>query len=204
MILPLPARLFAALIALIGLTGLGVQLVTSTIFLGSFGAALWSMARYYTNIGNLGVALIFAGVALDRRAAMRPLMIGGAAINAALIGIVYALLLSGHIHPGESVLSVVLLHYVVPVLSILFWLICAPRGGHDLHEPLVWGAPPLLYFIYVLARAHFDGRYPYPFINVAQIGWLGTLVNAAVITFCFMLFGMMLISIDRLLARRGR
>lgn len=202
MAFPLIARLIAALIALAGLSGIAIQLATSTVFLGSFGAAVWGMARYYTNIGNVGVAIILTGIAIDHPIARRPFIVGGAAINAALIGIVYLVLLSGTIHPGESYVAIVLLHYVVPALVMLFWLFWAERGL-AWRDPLLWAVPPLAYFVYVLLRAQYDGRYPYPFINVNLIGWSRTLIDAVVITLGFLVFGLALVAIDRLLTKAG-
>ncbi len=95
------ARPIAGLIALVGIVGLSVQLPVSIAYQGSVGAALWGMARYYTNIGNAGVALILACFALGLSFARRPAVIGGATINAALIGIVYRLLLAGASIPAS-------------------------------------------------------------------------------------------------------
>ncbi len=68
-----------------------------------------------------------------------------------------------------------------------------------------WPGPSaLVYFAYILARAHYDGRYPYPFINVARIGWERTAINAVVITLAFMVFGLGLVALDRLLKGKKR
>jgi hypothetical protein len=202
MAIPLLARILAGLIALTGLSGLGVQLALSTGTLGSLGAALWGMARYYTNIGNMLVALILGLAALGWTYALRPWLIGGATINVALIGIVYALVLAGTRRPGESHIAMVLLHYVVPPLVAAYWLGCTRRGGLAWRDPLLWAIPPLAYFAYAIARAQFDGRYPYPFINVGLIGWPQTILNALIISAGFFGFGLMLVWLDRALARR--
>ena len=194
---PTSSRLAAGAVALVGGFGLAVQLVNSTAFVGSVGGALWGMARYYTNLGNAGVALIFACFALGLGVAQRPVLIGGAVINAALIGIVYRVMLAGIHHPGESPLASMLLHNVAPPLAVLFWLVFAPRGLHW-RDPLWWTVPPLAYFAYVLMRSAHDGHYPYPFIDVARIGWARTAVNAVVITLGFLVFGLGLVALDKL------
>ena len=62
--------------------------------------------------------------------------------------------------------------------------------------PLVWAAYPVAYFAYALTRGHFDGRYPYPFMDVGKIGWTQTALNAGGIALGFMLAGYVLVWID--------
>ena len=195
-------RAVAGFIAALGFFGLAIQLVSSTLYFHDFGHALWGMARYYTNIGNLIVAICMAGLALGRPWAARPMIIGGATLNAALIGIVYAVLLGGHHNPGESYTAMVLLHRVVPPLIALFWLALVPRGGLRWVDPIAWGVPPLVYLPYALLRGEMDGRFPYFFIDLARLGWLPTLRNAALLTLAFMLVGALMVWLDKALAAR--
>ena len=46
---------------------------------------------------------------------------------------------------------------------------------------------PIAYFVYALARGHFDGNYPYPFIDVGKLGWLQVAMNAAGIALGFII-----------------
>jgi hypothetical protein len=196
-----PARIAAGLIALTGLTGLAIQLAASTDYFDSFGRAIWGMARYYTNIGNLIVALALAALALGQGWAARALVTGGVTLNAALIGIVYAVLLGRTHHPGESVVAMTLLHRVVPPLVALYWLTLVPRGALRWNDPIRWAIPPLAYFAYATVRGLFDGRFPYYFIDLATLGWAATLRNAALLTLGFMALGWLMVALDRLLAR---
>lgn len=195
-------RAAAGLIAACGLVGLGLQLASSTDYTGSFPGALWAMARYYTHIGNLLIALCMAALALGRPWAARPLVTGGVTLNALLIGLVYAILL-GNIHlAGESHGANIVLHRVVPIAVTLFWLALIPRGGLVWRDPLAWAVPPLVYLGYVLVRGEIDGRFPYFFINLAKLGWLATLRNAVLLTLAFMALGALMVGFDRLLAGR--
>lgn len=195
-------RTIAGLIAALGFVGLAIQLVSSTFYFDSFGHALWGMARYYTNIGNLMIAICLAALALGRPWAARPMVTGGATLNAALIGIVYAVLLGAHHNPGESYIAMVLLHKVIPPAIALFWLTLVPRGGLRWHDPLAWAVPPLLYLAYVLVRGEYDGRFPYFFIDVGRLGWPVTLRNAAALTLVFMGLGALMVALDKVLAGR--
>lgn len=79
-----------------------------------------------------------------------------------------------------------LLHIVVPVLTFVGWLAFGPRGlvrREDLLPSLIW---PVLWLAATLALGPFVGWYPYPFINVDQLGYGRTLLNCAVIAVLFL------------------
>ncbi|WP_404388862.1 Pr6Pr family membrane protein [Humibacillus xanthopallidus] len=79
-----------------------------------------------------------------------------------------------------------LLHIVVPVLTFVGWLVFGPRGlvrREDLLPSLIW---PVLWLAATLALGPFVGWYPYPFINVDQLGYGRTLLNCAVIAVLFL------------------
>jgi hypothetical protein len=79
-----------------------------------------------------------------------------------------------------------LLHIVVPVLTFVGWLVFGPRGlvrREDLLPSLIW---PVVWLAATLALGPFVGWYPYPFINVDQLGYGRTLVNCAVIAVLFL------------------
>ena len=98
-----------------------------------------------------------------------------------LVGIVYGLLLNGLLElSGGALLADTLLHKVTPVLAPLWWIAFAPRGQLSWRDPWGWALFPALYLPYALARGVAEGRYAYPFINVAKFGIGQVLVNAAV------------------------
>ena len=69
------------------------------------------------------------------------------------------------------------LHYAVPALAILGWLGFGPRPRIDertLLLALIW---PTLYIAYTIWHGEVSGWYPYPFVDVAQLGYVTTLRN---------------------------
>lgn len=194
------ARIAAILIALVAWTGLAVQLQASIDLMGSVGGAIWAMLRFFTVITNLLVALLFTGVALGRPASAFAL--GGVTLAILLVGIVFALLLNGLVElNGGALLADFLLHRVTPLLVPGWWLAFAAKGGLSRRDPFVWTLYPLGYFGYALARAGLDGRYPYPFMDAARIGWLQTGLNGVEVAAGFLLAGLALVWLDRRLAR---
>lgn len=194
------ARAAAALVAVIGWIGLGVQVDASIALTGSVGAALREMLRFFTALANLLSAVMFSAIALRQGWAARPRLIAGVAMAMALVGIVYGLLLQGLLDlSGGAKLADTLLHKVTTVLAPLWWLVFAPKGRIVWRDPPVWAVFPLAYFIYGLTRGALDGKYPYPFMNVSRIGWEQTLANGFAMAAAFMVAGYALVWLDRAL-----
>ena len=197
-------RIGAALIAAAAWLGLAVQFQSSLHKLGSVALAVWAMLRFFTILSNLLVAILFTGIAIDIRRYRSPFLIGGAAILMLLVGLVYALLLRGLIElSGGARFADILLHMVTPVLVPLYWLGFVPKGRLRWRDPWLWAVVPLLYLLYALLRGAVAGIYPYPFIDVARIGWAETLTNAVAIALAFVGAGFAFVVLDRLLVRKG-
>lgn len=199
------ARRAAAVVALAGWIGLGLQLRASIGLAGSAGAAIVAMLGYFTVIGNLLSALLFTGAALGSRRAASPFLAGGITLAMLLIFVVYALLLTGLVElSGGARLADFLLHKAAPALAILWWLIFAPKAGLRWRDPALWALLPLAYFAYALIRGGIEGRYAYPFLDVAQLGWPRVLLTALIMALGFLAGGALLVAIGRLIGDRGR
>jgi hypothetical protein len=69
------------------------------------------------------------------------------------------------------------LHWVVPALAIVGWLAFGPRPRIDenaLLLALVW---PALYVAYTLGHGAASDWYPYPFVDVARLGYVTVVRN---------------------------
>src|SRR4051794_18417329 len=107
-------RAAAALVALICWLGLGVQFHATYANTGDVLATLWGLARWFTIITNLLVAVTMTRLALG--GAVSPFLLGGATIAIILVGVVYMTLLRGLIElSGGAHLADTLLHKVSPV-----------------------------------------------------------------------------------------
>ncbi|MBN9081097.1 MAG: hypothetical protein BGP04_22725 [Rhizobiales bacterium 62-17] len=195
------ARIAAIVVALVTWIGLAVQLQASTELAGTVPSAIWAMLRFFTVIANLLVAIVFTILALSGRVA--PSLLGCITLAILFVGVIYTLLLRGLIElSGGARWADLLLHHVTPVLVPLFWLVFARKGGLRSVDPWLWALLPLVYFIYAIARAALDGRYPYPFMDVATIGWAQTAINAAVMALGFVVGGYVFYGLDRWMSRR--
>ena len=124
--------------------------------------------------------------------------LGGVTLAIILVGVVYVALLQGlRVLTGSHLIADILLHKVSPILMGLWWVFFAPRAKLRYSAALWWIAYPLAYLIYVLARGQLDHKYPYPFMDVAKLGWLQTALNAGGIALAFIIAGIALVWIDR-------
>ena len=186
----------AALIALICWIGIALQFSATFGHTHDVMATAWTLARFFTIICNLALAVAMSTLALGRP--LSAFLISGLTLAILLVGIVYLVLLRG-LHPlsGATLIADYLLHYVSPAASAIYWLLFVPRGKLRWSAPWLWSLFPIIYFLYVLGRGQLDHRYPYPFIDLTKLGWIQVLLNGAGIAFGFLLAGFLLVWIDR-------
>lgn len=195
------ARIAAAIVALVALAGLVVQFAATLDQTGSVAGTLWTLLRYFTVLTNLLVALAFGWAAIGGRP--HPRRFAGVMLAILLVGIIYGLLLRGLLTlSGGALLADTLLHKVTPVLVPLWWIAFAVRGQLRWRDAWGWTLFPALYLPYALLRGMAEGRYAYPFIDVAKLGIGTVLVNAVLIAIGFVAAGHALVWIDRRMAQR--
>jgi hypothetical protein len=193
----------AALIALIAWVGLAVQFHATFALVGSLGSTLAVLLWYFTIITNLLVAVVFTGIAIGREPAAHPSLLGSTTLYIVLVGVIYGLLLHGLQElSGGSAIANILLHMVTPIVVPIFWLIFIPKGRLSRRDPLLWAIYPLAYLFYALIRGEFTHRYPYPFMNVNELGWGRTVLNTLLIAVAFLIASWLFVWLDSLLGRR--
>ena len=193
----------ALVVALSAVFGLAVQFAATFAQTGLVGASLWILLRYFTIVANLLVAVAFVGVALRRPRFGSPRVLGGTTLIILLVAAVYQILLRGALQQnGTEKLADLFLHSVTPLLVLVAWALCAPKGGLRYRDPLLWATIPISYLGYALARGARDGIYPYGFIDVGRIGWSQTGINAVAIAFGFLVVGVTMVWFDRRLGAR--
>lgn len=124
----------------------------------------------------------------------------GIALNIFIVGLVYNTVLRGIWEPkGWQLVADNLLHVIVPVLYVLYWIVFVPKGTLRWKDGLSWIYFPMLYLVYSLIRGYFVGWYPYPFLNVIQFGYTQVFINAGFVVIAFLFFGAVLIGLDRIM-----
>lgn len=166
------------------LVAIGVQLIT-TIHNGNSIINFFSFFTIESNILAALVMLIVGFGALAGAKAYRTFAFirGAATLYMVITGIVFALLLAGL----EQRLQVtvpwinVVLHYIMPIVMLVDWLLFPPKFAFTFRQTLLWLIFPLLYLVYSLVRGSLVGWYPYPFLDVSQVGWVSVVIMSIMI-----------------------
>lgn len=121
-----------------------------------------------------------------------------------IVGLVYNFVLRGIWQPtGWQLIVDNLLHVAVPILYVFYWFIFTPRGKLNWIDGLTWAYFPFGYLIYSLIRGHFTAWYPYPFLNVNEIGYPKVLLNSGLMVIAFIFIGLLLIALNRLVRKKA-
>ncbi|MBB5868449.1 hypothetical protein F4553_001828 [Allocatelliglobosispora scoriae] len=191
------AASFRGLTALSALAGIVLLLIHT----GGDPASL----IYFTVQSNALVAVVFALAALGRV----PVSIRGAAtLYIVITGTVYHLVLTNPgspfftVDPGAHTVHNFLLHTLTPLLAAVDWLLLN-RDKTPWWYAGSWLAYPLAYLAFALIRGAVVHKYPYPFLDAGELGYLGVTISSLVFAVLFFLLGLALIGLGGL-ARRFR
>lgn len=205
---------FVSVTALLAWAGLSIQLYLILLGRWELGASLLgglvSFFSFFTVLTNLLVAVVLTWELTPRpsparRFFLRPSVRSGIAVSIALVSLAYNLLLRPLWQPeGWQFVADELLHDVVPSLYVLYWWRGVPKGALRLGHIGLWMIYPLVYFAYVLLRGDLLAAYPYPFIDVAKLGYPQVFINAGGILAGFVGIALGVVGLDRWLGRRSR
>lgn len=200
---PILWRLSAALIAACAWAGLALQFGLLMGRMGNIAEVTWRLLLFFTILSNLTVAIIFTLIALGSIRLRHPVLIAGLALTMALVGIVFELLLRKALHlSGWNQVTNALLHDIVPLLTVAAWFALAEKGRLRARDPWIIALFPIAYLVYALIRGTLEGLYPYPFLDLHKLGWQGVLPTVLGIAVAFLIFGHLMVMLDRWLGRR--
>ena len=200
-------RRVVAVAAVLGWAGLSIQLYLILYSRWTLAASLLgglvSFFSYFTVLSNTLVATVLTCELTSRESAARrwflqPWVSSGIAVSIAVVGLAYSLLLRHLWHPeGWQLLADELLHDIMPLLFLVYWWCCVPKGTLRLGHIALWVMYPLVYFAYALLRGHLLAAYPYPFIDVSTLGYPQVFLNAAGILAGFVVIALLVVGLDR-------
>lgn len=205
-------RLALLTVACVAWFGLGLQLYLLLVARwqekASLLGGLMTFLTYFTVLSNTLAAAVLTAAVSRRQVGLasgfrQPWVIGGVTTSIVLVGIAYSLLLRNLWDPqGLQWLANEILHDLMPVLFLGYWLACVPKGYlRTWHLPL-WALYPTVYFVFILIRGEVLGVYPYPFVDVVKLGYGQVWLNALGVLGGFLAIGGVAILIDHLMAKR--
>jgi len=168
-------RIFCALLAWSFIFGQYAVLLKEGTY-GGLGATSLTYFGFFTVTTNILVALAVSVTLLQPSSKLRHIferqsVRAAIALYIFVVAVIYYALLAADHHPeGISALFNIGLHFVMPVLYILDWLIFADKGDIPYKSAPYWTLYPLAYGAFNLIRGHFTGFYPYPFLDISKIG----------------------------------
>ena len=183
-----------------------VAVIAGVVLTAAGAATVSGLLPYFTIQSNLAYG-VFAGWAALRDRVAPAALKGAVTLYVAITGLVYHLVLTNPASgfsvgpvdrtPVEAIGNQ-LLHTVVPLLAVLDWLIFDQRRRFRWRYAAYWLAFPLGYLGFALVRGLITHTYPYPFIDVRELGYAGVALSAVFFAVAFWLLGLAFVAIDRL------
>ena len=216
MSLRLPFALLAIIVGVVGLA-LNMSVIAGVMappenrpFL-SFLVYYWT---YLTNLSNTVLILIYIA---DLTGGRWLSWLRNPVFKAGMAGIMMLVMSFYHFMLGPTLpdlpvaidVSNVLLHYVTPILFLIWWAVWSPHGALRYRDVPVMLAPGLLYVLYVELRGPLAGEYPYTILDPRTVdhadplgGPLTVAISVAILVLLVAVFDLFLVFIDGLIARR--
>jgi hypothetical protein len=164
---------------------------------------------YYTVLSNLLIAVCFTvtafkGIAVQGNLFARPNTLTATAVYICIVALTYNVILRFLWAPqGLARVCDELLHLIVPVIYVVFWVMFVPKQSIEWKNILPWAIYPLAYLGYTLLRGPYASWYPYPFIDVAVHGYGKVLFNSAMVCLVFVIFSVLFVGISKMMAKRS-
>lgn len=163
---------------------------------------------FFTILSNVLVALTTTSAALASGSRIGKLLggaslRGGVALCIGVTGLIYFFVLSSTWAPtGAQWWVDRALHYATPLLYLAWWLGGVEHGRLRWSDPLRWVLFPALFLLWALLHGAWTHWYPYPFLDVAVLGYAAVLRNGVLIGGLFGVLGLSIVALDRALGRR--
>jgi len=165
---------------------LGIAVEQATEAGNAIGWALLERLGYFTIVTTAlaGLATTAALCAVHGKAGTWVNRLAGPgfatliATSLVLVALVYTLVLRSQWQPQGLHLWVdSLLHDVIPLLFLAYWWFAVPKGTLRYSRVLVWLFYPVFYLLLVLLAGLAFAWYPYPFLDVPELGALRVRFN---------------------------
>lgn len=199
-------RAVATVGLLVALGGLAMQL---TLTIQAFAelqlpllSALIFNFSYFTVLANGFICVCYAAALWPRANWLawfrRHEVVSFAVPSLLLVMLVAAFLLRGlRIPPGYFRIAEFDLHYVAPPIFLLWWAVFQADGSLRYSIIPAWLLPPLIYLGLIFMRGAIVEIYPYPFLDIVEIGLSRVLIYLGAVVIAFVALCVFAVSADR-------
>ena len=176
----------------------------------SIAETLFVYFGYFTVWANILVALAFTAPLLnpDRKLSnffMGPAVRAALASYILMVSVVYHVLIVPYWNPqGFTWLTATGLNTVMPILYIIDWLFFAEKRPIFYKHLPYWLIFPAVYGVTSIIRGLLTNVYPYPFLNVAELGIGNVLFNMLGLVAVFAVVGPLFIAVADLISNRTK
>jgi len=102
---------------------------------------------------------------------LRPDTLTALTVFILMVGTVYHLVLKSLWNPeGLLMITDEIYHTFVPLGTLALWIVSTNNRLGNLKNLFSWMLYPILYLLFILIIGSFSDFYPYPFLNVAELG----------------------------------
>jgi len=197
-------RIAMLLIALTAWVAVGMQFYITVTSIANFVFFI----SFFTVLTNILVAVSFtAQLLLNNNLARffsKPSIATAITVYITVVGLVYNTVLRKLWHPeGLQLIADNLLHVIVPLLCLVYWFVFVPKRRLQLKSAFIWLIYPAIYLAYSLFRGAITNVYPYPFIDVATIGYNQMFINSGVMLVVFLVLGLLFTALPKLFKIKG-
>jgi hypothetical protein len=210
----MPARLrktFLIILAVSGWFALTAQLYLIIVNrVASIPETITRYFSFFTILTNLIVVFCCTFILLKPKSHTgsffsRPDTLTAIAVYITVVGIVYNTVFRFLWNPqGLQLIVDELLHSVIPLLFIILWFLLTRKAVLKWKNIFPWLLYPFAYIISILIRGAFSGFYPYPFINVTELGYSKVLVNCLGLVLVFLFLSLLFVVIGKLKSKAIR
>ncbi len=207
-----PGRILALAGLAVGLGALFLQFsLTIPLRLSrghDFVDALVFFFTFFTILTNIMLVLVYLSDLVPwrwlgwwRSPVTRGMMAGAIAL---VMGFYHFVLAATWKPEGLFLLADVLLHYVTPVLYILWWLLLQPKGSLRFGHIGWMLLPPVLWLAWTMLRGAVVNEYPYPILEAHVLGYPQVSLNIAFMLVLLAGIFAVVVALDQALGRSAR
>lgn len=148
------------------------------------GTRLIQTLSFFTIQSNILVLVVAATLVADpeRDGRIWRVLRLDALLGITITGLVFDLVLIHYVHPsGWQLVATIGFHYIAPWATLLGWLLFGPRPRID-RSTVAWAFLwPVAWIAYTFVRGAIVDWYPYPFLDVQEIGYGAAIRNTLVV-----------------------